>query len=384
MPPGSRPIGVSVPTSAAATARTVPSPPSGQTIVTPCSTAWRACPVPGSSTVVSIHSGCAQPAARQRLGDLRADRLQVVELGGVDDDRRLALRFGGRRSGALGAEVVARRAAPAEAARGARPPRRRPWRATGPRPATPAGGRGRSRRGRPSRRSQSARPGRYPTANGAPDAKRGGRIAATSAGLTGARPPAERHHGRMTDDVAARPAGTDSPSAIPHETKDWTWVLQRPCPDCGFDTTDHPGATVPAVLHAAIERWSNLLAAPGHRGPSRPGRVVAAGVHLPRPRRLRHDHRAGAADAGRGRPRAARVGPGRGGGAGPLRRAGPGPRRRRAGRRRRRGRVRSSPVSDPTSGAAPGHRSDGTAFTVETLAQYLVHEVEHHLHDVGA
>ena len=38
---------------------------------------------------------------------------------------------------------------------------------------------------------------------------------------------------------------------------------------------------------------------------------------------------------------------------------------------------------DPTQWSRSGHRSDGTAFTVETLAQYLVHEVEHHLHDVA-
>lgn len=29
-------------------------------------------------------------------------------------------------------------------------------------------------------------------------------------------------------------------------------------------------------------------------------------------------------------------------------------------------------------------RSDGSKFTVATLAQYFLHDVEHHLHDVGA
>ena len=48
-------------------------------------------------------------------------------------------------------------------------------------------------------------------------------------------------------------------------------MLQRPCPDCGFDTTDYPGATVPAVLHAANERWSNLLARPGIADRPAPG-----------------------------------------------------------------------------------------------------------------
>ena len=31
-----------------------------------------------------------------------------------------------------------------------------------------------------------------------------------------------------------------------------------------------------------------------------------------------------------------------------------------------------------------GRRSDGAAFTVATLAQYFLHDVEHHLHDVRA
>ena len=29
-------------------------------------------------------------------------------------------------------------------------------------------------------------------------------------------------------------------------------------------------------------------------------------------------------------------------------------------------------------------RSDGAVFTVTTLAQYFIHDIEHHVHDVGA
>lgn len=39
------------------------------------------------------------------------------------------------------------------------------------------------------------------------------------------------------------------------------------------------------------------------------------------------------------------------------------------------------------SGAAwdrPGRRSNGSVFTVESLARYHLHDVEHHRHDVGA
>jgi len=32
----------------------------------------------------------------------------------------------------------------------------------------------------------------------------------------------------------------------------------------------------------------------------------------------------------------------------------------------------------------PGRRSNGSVFTVETLGVYFLHDVVHHLHDVGA
>ena len=31
----------------------------------------------------------------------------------------------------------------------------------------------------------------------------------------------------------------------------------------------------------------------------------------------------------------------------------------------------------------PGRRSDGAEFTIDSLARYLLHDVVHHLHDVG-
>jgi hypothetical protein len=32
----------------------------------------------------------------------------------------------------------------------------------------------------------------------------------------------------------------------------------------------------------------------------------------------------------------------------------------------------------------PGQRSDGSMFTVESLGRYMLHDLVHHLHDVGA
>lgn len=39
---------------------------------------------------------------------------------------------------------------------------------------------------------------------------------------------------------------------------------------------------------------------------------------------------------------------------------------------------------DDASAARPGRRSNGSVFTVRTLGQYFLHDVVHHLHDVGA
>ena len=50
---------------------------------------------------------------------------------------------------------------------------------------------------------------------------------------------------------------------ITPDDKDWTWVLGRPCPDCGFDAEVLDRATAPAVLRDSAARWREVLAAFG-------------------------------------------------------------------------------------------------------------------------
>jgi hypothetical protein len=50
--------------------------------------------------------------------------------------------------------------------------------------------------------------------------------------------------------------------AIVPDTKDWTWVLREPCPECGFDTSAVPLATVPDRVRAAVPLWRDVLARP--------------------------------------------------------------------------------------------------------------------------
>ena len=44
------------------------------------------------------------------------------------------------------------------------------------------------------------------------------------------------------------------------DDKNWTWVLERPCPDCGFDATDVDIGDVANLLRSNVERWPDLLA----------------------------------------------------------------------------------------------------------------------------
>jgi hypothetical protein len=46
---------------------------------------------------------------------------------------------------------------------------------------------------------------------------------------------------------------------IQPDTKDWTWVLERACPDCGFDSTKVNRDRVGELLRAKAGAWAPLL-----------------------------------------------------------------------------------------------------------------------------
>ena len=39
------------------------------------------------------------------------------------------------------------------------------------------------------------------------------------------------------------------------DDKDWTWVLERPCPECGFDARTFPAEQVGAQARANAATW---------------------------------------------------------------------------------------------------------------------------------
>ena len=68
----------------------------------------------------------------------------------------------------------------------------------------------------------------------------------------------------------------DPRRVITPDTKDWTWVLAKPCPECGLDTSAIGREAVPTLLRDNATAWRAVLAGPGD-----PRRRPAAEVWSP-------------------------------------------------------------------------------------------------------
>ncbi|WP_353952108.1 DinB family protein [Knoellia sp. S7-12] len=51
-------------------------------------------------------------------------------------------------------------------------------------------------------------------------------------------------------------------SEIASDDKDWTWTLERECPDCGFDAGAVGGAEIASLVMAYTTPWKDVLARP--------------------------------------------------------------------------------------------------------------------------
>jgi len=171
--------------------------------------------------------------------------------------------------------------------------------------------------------------------------------------------------------------------AIVPDTKDWTWTLQRPCPDCGFDAR---AVTAQAIATSTLEStapWTAVLQRPTATRRPEPQvwspleyachvrdvcRVFDERVALmlaqeaPRFANWDQDQTALSDRYGEQDPPVV---------AAELQEAAA----RVAGR--------FAGVRDD-QWARTGLRSDGAEFTVLTLGQYFLHDLAHHLVDVGA
>ena len=169
---------------------------------------------------------------------------------------------------------------------------------------------------------------------------------------------------------------------IAPDTKDWTWVLQRPCPECGLDTRDVAADAVAAMIRVNAAAWPEVLSqtadvrrrpAPEKWSPLEYGCHVRDALRLYDERLQLMLNQEGPLYPNWDQDVTAVAD--RYGGQDPATVAAEIPVAAETLARR-------FDSLTPEQWQRTGHRSDGAHFTVETFARYFVHDPVHHLFDV--
>ena len=192
--------------------------------------------------------------------------------------------------------------------------------------------------------------------------------------------PQDRHGSTRWD--KRKPGSNIERMPIVPDSKDWTWVLERRCPECGFDASTARSADVAGMIRLNATRWNEVLARPDVR--QRPSgdrwSPLEYGCHVRDVYRL-YDHRLRLMleeddpqypnwdqDVTAIEDRYGEQDPGV------------------VEAELRDAAVRLAARFDTVEGQAwhrTGRRSDGARFTVDTFSRYLIHDPIHHLWDVG-
>lgn len=190
---------------------------------------------------------------------------------------------------------------------------------------------------------------------------------------------------RMPAGAALTPSYADpmeTPIAPVPDDKDWTFVLQSRCPECGFDAAEVDPLALPDLVLAAAAPWADVLSGEDVRTRPAPQvwspleyachvrdvlRVFAGRIELIRteddPPFANWDQDAAAVEDRYWQQDPATV-------ASELNAAA----QHNAG-------LWAAVTEDEWN--RPGTRSNGSKFTLDTLGRYQLHDLRHHLHDVG-
>lgn len=203
------------------------------------------------------------------------------------------------------------------------------------------------------------------------------------------RPGRDVSYRRVMDPTApSTPDPSQEPTAqtvLESDDKDWTWVLERPCPECGFDAGTLTPEATGAAIRSLVPIWQDVLARADVAGRRRVDRWsdLEYGCHVRDVFRL-FDHRLSrmleesspqfanwdqdvtAAEDRYHEQDAARV-------AAEL----------AAAAEILAARFDDLGPADAPVWARDGHRSDGAHFTVASFARYLLHDPLHHVWDVA-
>lgn len=182
---------------------------------------------------------------------------------------------------------------------------------------------------------------------------------------------------------------TEQPGSAPEpavpDVKDWTWVLERPCPECGFDPSSVVPSSIPRIVTEVAARFALALERPDAavRPAPHTWSTIEYGQHVAdvlevmthRLRLILGSEGAGASFADWDQDAAAVE----------------------KEYWRANAHVTAILIKERAASAAkawaepsgaqwgwPGLRSNGSQFTAASLGGYLVHDLMHHLHDVDA
>ncbi|KZX20157.1 DinB family protein [Rathayibacter tanaceti] len=169
--------------------------------------------------------------------------------------------------------------------------------------------------------------------------------------------------------------------AITPDTKDWTWVLERPCLECGFDASLLDADEISELLRENAAAWPYVLEREdaGGRPDDETWSPLEYAAHVRDVHRIyltrlrlmlegddplypNWDQDVTAVEERYDQQDPATV-----------------------GRELVEAAESIAALFDRVSGAQwqrRGRRSDGASFTVDTMARYYLHDVQHHLHDV--